>query len=99
LHWISLKVHESGKLAPFRHGQALDLKNDYLGSPAKAGKENAAPHAEEDKAGGNWPEVEIRVASKHSGSLLSPLAVHYLHLISMHLVLLSCAKTTCCVSR
>jgi len=55
----------------------LDLKHDYLGSPAKAGKENAAAHAKEDKADGNWPEVQIKVASKHSGSLLSALAVHH----------------------
>jgi len=57
----------------------LDLKNDYLGSPAKKGKENAAPHAKEDKAGGNWPEVEIRVAGKHSGSLLSALSATNYH--------------------
>ncbi|KAL0019238.1 hypothetical protein WJX79_004955 [Trebouxia sp. C0005] len=59
-----------------RHGQALDLKNDYLGSPAKAGKENVAPHATEDKAGGNWPEVEIRVASKHSGVMAADYAAN-----------------------
>ena len=53
-----------------RHGKALDLHKDYLSSPAKKGKENAEPHAKHKKAHGNWPEVEIRVASKHSGDLL-----------------------------
>lgn len=50
-----------------RRGQALDLKDEYLSSPAKNGKENAEPQAKANKADGNWPEVEIRVASKHAG--------------------------------
>ena len=52
-----------------RRGQALDLKDDYL-STNKQGKENEAPDANTiaaDKADGNWPEIEIRVASKRSG--------------------------------
>ena len=56
----------------FRHGQALDLKQEYLGSPAKAGKENAAPEAKSGRAAGNWPEVEIRVASSRAGDLTLP---------------------------
>lgn len=54
-----------------RHGHALDLRDDYLHSPAKEGKENAAPQGKAEKADGNWPEVEIRVASKHPGDMSS----------------------------
>lgn len=64
-----------------RHGQALDLQDDYLSETVKQGKENAAPGTN-TKPDDNWPEVEIRVANKRPG-LLRPLlaasSAHFLH--------------------
>ena len=49
-----------------RHGQSLDLHDDYLPATGKQGKENAAPAADTDPDD-NWPQVEIRVANKRPG--------------------------------
>lgn len=56
-----------------RHGQALDLRDDYLSETVKHGKENAAP-ATNTKPDDNWPQVEIRVANKRSGLCKPTLA-------------------------
>lgn len=49
----------------YRHGQALDLQDDYMASMRDDNKENA--HQQSSSSKDNWPEVEIRVASKPSG--------------------------------
>ena len=56
-----------------RHGRAVDIQKDYMGTPARRGKENAEPQSKRSKADGNWPEVEIRMAGRHSGA---PPALH-----------------------
>ena len=56
-----------------RHGQALDLHDDYLSETVKDGKENAAP-ATNTKPDNNWPQVEIRVADKRPGLCKPTLA-------------------------
>ena len=60
-----------------RHGQALDLQDDYMASRHDADKENA--HQQSNVGKDNWPEVEIRVAGKTAGKALLMLFRDSLH--------------------
>lgn len=67
-----------------RHGQALDLRDDYLSENVKQGKENAAP-ATDTKPDDNWPQVEIRVANKRPGLLTSLLKAAHICCAALYL--------------
>ena len=63
--------HMSSSIVGRRHGQALDLQDDYMASRHDANKENAQQHSNGGKD--NWPDVEIRVGSNSAGKALHML--------------------------